>query len=63
MNIIVNIEKIQIIWISIMDKSINQKQNYDGSIGENQRDEEYKLNNQSPKIKDSGSNYRLKSNK
>ncbi|KAK9304932.1 hypothetical protein QLX08_003866 [Tetragonisca angustula] len=44
------------------NKNINQKQNYDGSIGKNQKDEEYKINNQSQKIKNSGSNYRLKSN-
>lgn len=62
LGIIINIEKLRIIWISTMDKSINQKQNY-GSAEKNSKDEEYKTNNQIEKIKESESNYRLKSNK
>lgn len=46
-----------------MDKNIKQKQNYNGSAEKNRKDEEYKTDNQIQKIKESESNYRLKSNK
>lgn len=63
LGIIINIEKLRIIWISTMDKNIKQKQNYNGSAEKNRKDEEYKTDNQIQKIKESESNYRLKSNK
>lgn len=63
LGIIINIEKLRIIWISTMDKNIKQKQNYNGCAEKNRKDEEYKTDNQIQKIKESESNYRLKSNK